>query len=143
MKTKITIFLFFLISASLLAQEQKPVYEKEIVEIDSIAFPLQERFQGIINRFKKNKYYIPKIENDENRQILNNKIKALEYAKFIVNINFGKKYANYPKKYFISEDKEKNLWFVYCCFLGYNLDGAIHMIIVKKNCKMLYYFAMA
>ncbi len=141
---KIFILLLFIINVDFVyTQTDNNLFEKEIIQIDSLNFIKQDNFQAIVNRFKKSKYYIPDIENDKNRQILDDKSKALEFAKFLMNIKFGKKYPNYPKKYFISEDKDKNLWFITCDFINAALDGNVYMIIVKKNCKLLYYFANA
>lgn len=108
--------------------------------IDTTYFSRQERFQNIVNDFQNEKYYIPEIENDPEHRILDTKFKALEFAKFIVKIKIGKRIDKYKKKFTISEDKEKNIWFVNCDILHGGFGGNVYMIIIKKNCKLLYYF---
>ncbi len=139
-KIKFYIFIFLCSLNVTLGQIKKPRLKKEVVKIDTVNFYFQDKFQNFVTSFIKDKIYLPNEENQNQENFLNNKLQAVEFAKFIIELKLGKKYPKYPKKIFVSEDKDKNLWFINCDYLNAALGGNVYIIIVKKNCKILFYF---
>ncbi len=107
---------------------------------DTTKFYYQEKFERIVKLFTKDKTLNFKKEEIYGDDILDTEEKALTFAKFIISVKLPKVDPNWPKEYTISQDKTSKLWFINCRFLKAAIGGDVHMIILKNNCKLLYYF---
>lgn len=108
-------------------------------QLDTIHFRLQDKFQEIVDKYVRSKIFNIKNEKVPIESILENKKQAKDFAEGVFKFKYPK-YKN-PEElvYEIGEDNSKKLWFVLISYPFPTFGGEIYLIIVKNNCKVIYY----
>ncbi len=104
---------------------------------DTIKFNYKGALQKTVNLFIKKKLYSPINEFIYATDLLKSKEVTEGFAKNLIFIRHPE-IKSLPYEFEISEDNSKKLWFVYMEIPG-TLDGGIFMIIIKNNCKVLFF----
>jgi hypothetical protein len=108
-------------------------------------FYLQEELQNFVDTLVNNEYLNFDKEVLNTKTLLDSKDKAIQFAKNLLLL----KYPFLKKEeiqFEISEDRTNKLWFVNATFNKNILSMTgkeVQMIIVKMNCKVLYFYVVS
>jgi hypothetical protein len=108
-------------------------------------FYLQEELQNFVDTLVNNEYLNFDKEVLKTKTLLDSKDKAIQFAKNLLLL----KYPFLKKEeiqFEISEDRTNKLWFVNATFNKNILSMTgkeVQMIIVKMNCKVLYFYVVS
>lgn len=139
MKNLVLITVIYLLSNSITASNAINVKFKvhDVTAIDSVKFDYEKKLQETVNLFLNKKIFSFEDESFYANDLLGTKDVAETFAKILI-------FAQYPViknssyELHVSEDNSKKLWFVYVRVPS-SLDGQIFLIIVKNNCKVLFF----
>lgn len=107
---------------------------------DTTKFYNLEKFERAVKTLLKGNAFNFKKEEMYPMDILNSKQKAIEYAKIILQLIYPNFQPLFEDRFTITDDSTSKLWFVNYSLPNSTFGGHIRLIIVKNNCKLLYYF---
>ncbi len=141
---KNTFIILCLISAIFFGcKSQNRIMKSEIAVNDTIfnfeknSQRAKEKLQIAVNLFIKEKIFSFKNEDTFSQDLLMKKEDVEAFAKNLIHAKYPQ-IKNLSNEYYLGEDNSKKLWFIYT-EIPNTFDGGIYMVIVKNNCKVLYF----
>jgi hypothetical protein len=118
-------------------KESEIAYEDTIFTFEKSAKKARERLQITVDLYEKKKLISIEKEYFSLLDLLQTREDVESFAKNLILKRYPE-IKNFPEKYDLSEDRTKKLW-IYYTEVPCALDGGIYLVIVKNNCKVVYF----